>query len=198
MVMRTTSLEWLADTIAHEWIHNWLSLRPLGMNYDGSAELRTMNETTASIAGGEIASKLLERYYPSLAAKYRLKATSLSLGPIPPGGWPRPGFDFRIEMHTTRVHVDELLAEGKVEEAETYMETRRQVFWENGYVIRKLNQAYFAFYGAYAESPGGAAGEDPVGPAVRALRAQSESLTDFLKTIASMSSFEELQESINP
>ena len=49
------------------------------------------------------------------------------------------------------------------------MEQRRQLFVENGYYIRKLNQAYFAFYGAYADVPGGAAGEDPVGPAVRAL-----------------------------
>ncbi len=77
-------------------------------------------------------------------------------------------------MHTTRVHVDELLAAGKITEAETYMDQRRQVFWDNGYPIRKLNQAYFAFYGAYADVPGGAAGEDPVGPAVRALRAPEQ------------------------
>ena len=99
-------------------------------------------------------------------------------------------------MHTTRVHVDELLAAGKITEAETYMEQRRQVFWDNGYPIRKLNQAYFAFYGAYANVPGGAAGEDPVGPAVRALRAQSSSLTAFLETIAQMSSFQQLQNAL--
>ncbi len=81
-------------------------------------------------------------------------------------------------------------------EAETYMEQRRQLFWDNGYPIRKLNQAYFAFYGAYADVPGGAAGEDPVGPAVRALRAQSSSLTAFLKTIAQMSSFKQLQDAL--
>jgi hypothetical protein len=198
MVMRTTSLQWLSDTIAHEWTHNWLAFRPLGLNYDTSPELRTMNETTASISGGEIASLLLQRYYPDLAARYALQTVSLEAGPVPPGGWPRPVFDFRTEMHTTRVHVDDLLAQGKIEEAETYMEARRQVFWDNGFIIRKLNQAYFAFYGAYAESPGGAAGEDPVGPAVRLLRAQSDSITDFLKTIASMSSFEELQKAISP
>ena len=72
-------------------------------------------------------------------------------------------------MHTTRVTVDALLAAGKINEAESYMEQRRQLFVQNGYTIRKLNQAYFAFYGAYADVPGGAAGEDPVGPAVRAL-----------------------------
>jgi hypothetical protein len=76
------------------------------------------------------------------------------------------------------------------------MEQRRAVFWENGYLIRKLNQAYFAFHGAYADSPGGAAGQDPVGPAVRALREQSASLADFINTIAWMNSFDELQEAI--
>ena len=99
-------------------------------------------------------------------------------------------------MHETRVTVDKLLADGKIEEAESYMEKRRQVFWDNGYLIRKLNQAYFAFHGAYADVPGGAAGEDPVGPAVRALRAQSASLADFVNTIAWMTSFQQLQQAI--
>jgi hypothetical protein len=99
-------------------------------------------------------------------------------------------------MHLTRVTVDALLAAGKIDEAESYMEQRRQVFVQNGYTIRKLNQAYFAFYGAYADVPGGAAGEDPVGPAVRALRAQSKSLADFINRIAWMTTFDELKKTV--
>jgi hypothetical protein len=76
------------------------------------------------------------------------------------------------------------------------MEARREIFWQNGYAIRKLNQAYFAFYGAYADVPGGAAGEDPVGPAVRALRSQSASLADFVNRISWMTSFQELQAAV--
>ena len=73
------------------------------------------------------------------------------------------------------------------------MEQRRQVFWNNGYHIRKINQAYFAFYGAYADAPGGgAAGADPVGSAVRLLRQQSPSLRVFINQISWMSSFEQL------
>ncbi len=192
MVMRTTALDWLSDTIAHEWIHNWLTLRPLGLNYDTSPELRTMNETTASIAGHEIAMLVLKRYYPELAAGFAIQAVSLPLSPA------RADFNFNTEMHITRVHVDELLAQNKITEAETYMEQRRQFFWQNGYAIRKLNQAYFAFYGAYADTPGGPAGEDPVGPAVRALREQSATLTDFLKSIAQMDSFQQLQAAVSP
>jgi hypothetical protein len=98
-------------------------------------------------------------------------------------------------MHETRLEVDQMLAEGEIEQAEAYMEERRQLFWENGYRhLRKLNQAYFAFHGAYADEPGGASGkaENPVGEAVRKLRAQSGSLEQFLKQIAWIDTFEEL------
>jgi len=198
MVMETTDLSWMLNTIAHEWTHNYLNLRPLGINYNTTPELRTMNETTASISGDEIGHLVLQKYYPELLAS----APSRNLIRFEPSFLPSSGlgdtppFDFRAEMHTTRVHADELLAQGKIDEAETYMEQRRQLFLQNGYLIRKLNQAYFAFYGAYADVPGGAAGEDPVGPAVRALRQQSKSLADFVNTIGWMTSFEQLQKAI--
>ena len=195
MVQQTTSLDWMGEVIAHEWVHNFLTLRPLGMNYLTSPELRVMNETTASIAGKEIGLAFLESFYPEL------------IPPPPPTEEPGdqtppepPAFDFRAEMHETRLTVDQMLAEGKIEEAEEFMEARRVIFWENGYRhLRKLNQAYFAFHGAYADRPGGAAGavEDPVGSAVRQLRAQSPSLAHFLNRISWMSSFEQLQRAVD-
>jgi hypothetical protein len=201
MVMRSTDLNWLLSTVAHEWIHNYLTLRPLGMLYGETPELRTMNETTASIAGNEIGALVIERFYPELMSPSTLNRVSLVSAPSDhpePGDFLRPPFDFRAEMHETRVTADVLLAEGKIEEAETYMEARRLIFLKNGYLIRKLNQAYFSFYGAYADTPGGAAGEDPVGPAVRALRAQSESLAGFVKTISWMTDFQQLKDMVSP
>lgn len=198
MVMETTDLRWILETIAHEWLHNYLSLRPLGLNYTTTPELRTMNETTASIAGTEVGHYVLEKHYPELlvsAAGEGTVSLDQDLRLSTSSDDPEP-FDFRAEMHETRVHADTLLAEGKVAEAEAYMEERRQFLWEHGYLIRKLNQAYFAFHGAYADVPGGAAGQDPVGPAVRTLREQSDSLADFINTIAWMTSFEELQQAI--
>jgi hypothetical protein len=201
MVMETTDLRWTLDTIAHEWTHNYLSLRPLGVNYSTTPELRTMNETTASIVGGEIGTYVLQKHYPEVLV-LASPAPGLDFVSLPGAGLPSgepqetAPFDFRAEMHETRVTADQLLADGKIEEAEDYMEQRRQVFWENGYLLRKLNQAYFAFHGAYADVPGGAAGEDPVGPAVRALREQSDSLADFVNTISWMTSFEQLQQAI--
>ena len=199
MVMRTDYFSWQVSTVIHEWTHNFLTIRPLGMLYGATPEMRTMNETTASIVENELGPLVLRRFYPQLASPADLwlgAASPASFYGTPPREDPPP-FDFRAEMHTTRVHADELLAAGKIEEAETYMEERRQFFWQNGYAIRKLNQAYFAFYGAYADVPGGAAGEDPVGPAVRALRDQSASLADFLNRISWMTSFEELLAAVN-
>jgi hypothetical protein len=192
MVMQTSDLNWLAEVVAHEWVHNFLTLRPLGINYLSSPELRTINETTASIAGKEIGRALIERYYPELAPPPPPEEPPASASPAQPAE--PPAFDFQKEMHLTRINVDRLLAEGKVKEAEDYMEERRVFFWDHGYRIRKLNQAYFAFYGAYADEPAGAAGEDPVGAAVRQLRAQSPSLSVFLNRISWISSFEQLQQ----
>ncbi|MBG0788135.1 MAG: hypothetical protein H0S79_23865, partial [Anaerolineaceae bacterium] len=195
MVMQSTNLIWLAETIAHEWTHNYLTLRPLGLNYETTPELRTINETTASLAGKELGRLILEKYYPEAVPveTTETETASTESAPVEP-----EAFVYQTEMRLTREEVDRLLAEGKVEEAEAYMEARRQVFWENGYLIRKLNQAYFAFYGAYNDTPGGgAAGEDPVGPAVQAYRGQFDSLADFLRAIAWVDSFAELQERVN-
>jgi len=194
MVMRTTDINWLAEVVAHEWTHNYLTLRPLGIRYDLSPELRTINETTATIAGEELGRAFITRFYPEFLPPPPEPHPEQEQAPTEPNPEP-PRFDFRAEMHTTRVRADELLAEGKIEEAEAYMEQRRQFFWENGYLIRKLNQAYFAFHGAYNASPssGGAAGQDPVGPAVQSLRSQSDSLAQFLRQISRVTSFDQLQ-----
>jgi len=200
MIMRTTDLSWLLSTIGHEWTHNYLEFRPLGLLYDKSSELRTMNETTADLVGGEVGTDLLARFYADLkpAAVPGRELVSMFEPPFARGHMDDPPpFDFRAEMHETRVTVDALLAAGRITQAESYMEARRRIFVQNGYILRKLNQAYFSFYGAYADVPGGAAGEDPVGPAVRALRAQSDSLADFVNRIAWMTSFDQLKEAVN-
>ena len=198
MVMSTTSLPWLGEVVSHEWTHNYLFFRPLGLSYFTSGQLRTMNETTANIVGKEVSQELIRRYYPEYMPKPQPTPAPEKPGQSKPTPTPEPqGFQFNKEMRITRVTVDQMLKDGKIEEAEAYMEARRQVFWDNGYLIRRLNQAYFAFNGAYADSPGGgAAGTDPVGPAVVELRSRSKSLLDFLQKISMMTSFEQLQEAL--
>ena len=187
MMLESSSALWVIETAAHEWTHHYLTLHPLGLLYDTDPQLRAMNETTASIVGREIGGRVTERYYPEFLPAHSPSADETGSVSTP------PAFDFRAEMRVTRVHVDELLAQGQIEEAESYMEARRLVFWEQGYRIRKINQAYFAFHGAYADEPG-APGADPVGPAVLELRAHSSSLSEFLEAIAPLTSFEQLEE----
>ena len=193
MVMESTDINGLAEVVAHEWVHNYLTLHPLGLSYMNNPELRTMNETVASIAGKELGRAVVQKYYPEYLPHETPQAT-------PVNGQNQPSsplvFDFNAEMHLTRVNADKLLAEGKIEQAETYMELRRQFLWDHGYHIRKLNQAYFAFYGAYADQPEGAAGADPVGAAVRLLREKSNSLSDFINRMAWMWNFEQLKNAV--
>ncbi len=195
MIMRTTNFNYTVEVIQHEWIHNYLTLFPLGLNYETTPELRTINETTASIAGKELGAFILNKYYPPQADP--APAQPQEQGATTPEVTP-PVFDYRAEMHTTRVAVDALLAERKIDQAETYMENRRILFLENGYTIRRINQAYFAFYGAYADQPGGAAGDDPVGEAVRTLRKQKSTLAEFIKTIAWVDDYQKLLDLLNP
>ena len=193
MIMNTTDLNWLAETIAHEWTHNFLTLHPLGMSYDQSAQLRNINETVASLSGREIGTAVIAHYYPELIPP------PTTNNPSTQNPSSKPAFNFNAEMHLTRVTADQLLAEGMITEAEQYMESRRQFFWNHGYQIRKLNQAYFAFYGAYNDVGGGgsgAAGTDPVGPAVAAMRAKSASLGDFLNRIAWMTSLSQVEQAV--
>lgn len=192
MVMRTTNFNWLAETVAHEWIHNYLTFTPLGIRYDSNPQMRTINETVANLAGEEISRALIGRDFPDYALPI---AGPRSRSRLPEQNPANPAeFNFRAEMRKTRVRVDELLEAGKVDEAEAYMESRRQFFWEQGYGIRKLNQAYFAFYGSYNDQPGGgAAGSDPVGLTVRRLWARSPNLKTFITAIRGVRSFEALQ-----
>ena len=54
MVVAYPTLDWVVNTVAHEWTHTYLYFRPLGWHYGDSGGMRTINETVASIVGDEI------------------------------------------------------------------------------------------------------------------------------------------------
>ena len=74
------------------------------------------------------------------------------------------------------------------------MEQKREFLAANGYYIRKLNQAYFAFYGSYADT---AASVDPIGPKFEQLRAKSTSLRDFVDTARQFNSEADLDAALS-
>lgn len=190
MVIDRYGLPWTAETIAHEWVHNYLAFHPLGWSFLEGGESVTINETVASIVGEELGQAILQAYYPDLVPPARPAAEATPDEPADQADPSKPPpFEFGPEMRATRLVVDELLNKGKVDEAEAFMEARRQTFIENGYPLRVLNQAYFAFHGSYAT---GASSTDPIGPKLRQLRAQSATLRDFLTTVDSITSVAEL------
>lgn len=188
MVVDQASLGWILSTVAHEWTHNYLTLFPLGINYMTNPDLTTMNETVADIVGDEVGARAMQTFYHSqLLPPAGDDDTPAGQPPAVPSELPT--FDFATEMRATRLRVDELLAAGQVTAAEAYMEQRRRVFVENGYPLRVLNQAYFAFHGSYGTS---AASTSPLGPKLEQLRALSPDLRHFLQTVRTFTSVEQL------
>lgn len=180
IVADTSPLDYTLQTIAHEWAHTYLFFNPLGFNYFSEPDMRIINETVADIVGRAVSDDVMSQYFTLPAP------TAPPLTPTPPST-PSPAdqpFNFREEMRATRVEADRLLGFGQIDIAEAYMEERRQVFVARGYAIRRLNQAYFAFHGTYADSPGAVS---PIGPQLTALFQRSRSLQDFLQTVATVS-----------
>ena len=194
VIVENTSLDFALRVVTHEWIHNYLFFHPLGQHYADSHELSSMNETVASMAGDELSLELARRYYPDIYERRIAemdRERSAALEPIH-----EDEFSYNAHMRKTRIHVEELLELGLVEEAEAYMEQRRQKLVEMGYYLRKLNQAYFAFYGSYAAGKGWAAETNPIGDQMRGLRETSSSLAQFLDTVSRMSTYEELLDKV--
>jgi hypothetical protein len=136
------SYDSLLDTASHEWVHHYLAFYPLGETWGNGGDSEALNETTANIAGREIAN-LIRKAHP-------LQLPPGEDGSAPAG--PAPTVDFSAEMRALRQQVDQLLAVGKVDEAEKAMEDKRQYLAQHGINIRKINQAY-CLHGTYADTP---------------------------------------------
>ena len=184
VVLDTYGLRFAVETVAHEWVHSWLFFRPLGRSFQSSPELLTLNETAATIAGDELGDRAFATITGQPTPPHRFSTDVPGETPaVAPGG-----FDFTAEMRQTRRRAEELLAQGDIEGAEAYMEERRRRFVANGYDIRKINQAYFAFHGSYATGPGSVS---PIGEQLGELRRNSDSLSHFLETVAQFDSYGE-------
>ncbi|MGE0571301.1 MAG: hypothetical protein AB7H85_05805 [Dehalococcoidia bacterium] len=186
IVAANRTYDGLLDTTSHEWVHHYLAFYPLGQQWGKGGNAETLNETTANIAGREIARLVRE-------------AQPVALNPDEDGRRPaRAGatavtIDFNKEMRELRLEVDSLLADGKVEEAEAEMSAKRQFFEDNGIFIRKLNQAYFAFYGTYADS---AASSNPVGPKIERVWELTGDVGRFLAVMRDVTNVEDLDEAL--
>ena len=187
-VTNEASLRFTIDTATEEWLHQYLVFKPLGFLYlldltgvSRNYEIATINETLAGMISKEIGSIVYEKYYPEYEKDVNQNQIAES------------EFDFNREMREIRKTVDKYLARGEIEQAEEFMEQKRQYLASMGHYVRKLNQAYFALYGTYADRP---TSISPIGFELKGLRSQSASLKDFLNAVAVMTSRQDLRDSI--
>lgn len=186
-ISNEADIRYIIETAAHEWMHQYLAFTPLGFLYVLDAagirrnyDIATMNETVADMVGKEIGEIVYQKYYAPPGTDNISTKTE------------ETGFDFNRAMREIRRTVDDYLAGGEIEAAEAYMEQQRQYLAENGYYLRKLNQAYFAFHGTYADSP---TSISPIGAEMKKLRNDSVSLKEFLDRVSVMTNRQDLAES---
>tara|TARA_Y100000590_G_scaffold98144_2_gene111670 strand:- start:5234 stop:6370 length:1137 start_codon:yes stop_codon:yes gene_type:complete len=167
------SLESFLIVTAHEWLHHYLFFKPLGREYWTDSTMTSINETVASMFGEEIGLKAYRKFPERVHPVLEENSSAMS-----------HDFDFRKELRETRIKVDDMLNQGQVELAELYMDERQIFMDDNGYYIRKLNQAYFAFNGTYADHP---ASVSPIASQLDQIRNASDSLSDFIDKVSQIS-----------
>jgi len=176
------SLRRIMRTAAHEWLHNYWILKPLGRNMWDSQNMQILNETAADLVGNELGDEAFLILGNNIENAYKYDTFSSSNPHL-----------FTI-LRETRINVEKMLKNGNIEEAEKYM---RKQLWNlklGGYNIRKLNQAYFAFRGNYAEGP---ASISPIGSDLRELRDYYSTLGEFIESISKIGDFEQFHYLLN-
>ena len=176
IVRASASYRSLVTTAAHEWVHHYLVFYPLGRAIYEDPDGLTINETVASIAGDELGAMVLARH----------------ADPAPPRAPPAaPTIDRDEVLRELHSEVDSLLAAGRIAEAERRMEEVRQLLEDHGVYIRRINQAFFAFYGTYASRPHAI---HPLGGQLIEIRDRAGSLARFLELVRGVSSAVEVEE----
>ena len=176
------SLRQIMRTAAHEWLHNYWIMKPLGRNMWNSQNMQILNETAADLVGNELGDEAFTILGNDIENAYKYDTFSSSNPHL-----------FTI-LRETRINVEEMLKNGNIEEAEKYM---RKQLWNlklGGYNIRKLNQAYFAFRGNYAEGP---ASISPIGSDLRELRDYYSTLGEFIESVSKIGDFEQFHYLLN-
>jgi len=187
IVSDRTSYFGALSTSAHEWVHHYLAFYPLGFHYAESGDLRTINETIADLVGDEVARMVYERWGdPTAPPSPPATATSVAVPPSTPAP---PAIDRDQVLHDLRLEVDALLADGRIEAAEHRMEEVRLDLAAHGIAIRRINQAFFAWFGTYAARPDAT---DPLGAYLREIRERSGSLEAFFANVRDAGSREDV------
>ena len=170
------SLRNLLQTASHEWLHNYWILHPLGQNMWDSNQMIMFNETAANIAGDELGDMAFESIGGVI--ENPTKITEMK----------EDSSYFNKTLKETRLEVEYLLDKGNVEKAEKLMNEATIKLQSKGYKIRKINQAYFAFHGNYADSP---SATNPIGDELTEYRNYFGSVGEFIQSISKIKNYDQ-------
>ena len=197
MIAGSAPLDFVLGAVTHEWCHIFLMFRPLGESYGKSSDVAAMNETACSIFGDDAAALVRETYYGAekTPRPWQTPPTPAPVPGEPPKREEPQGFNANRELRKIYLAAEERLKVKDITGAEEVMEEGRRRLADNGFYLRKLNQAFFAFYGSYAEGPDSIR-PDPIGDDLRALRRRSPTLRDFMLTLSKMTSYNDLKRAL--
>ena len=177
MIKPNTNFERLFELTAHEWLHQYLIFYPLGRSIFKNNEMNEINETLANIFGKEISKKICaNELYEIYCENTELTTTT------------NKNFDYDFFMKETRETVDFLLKNNNISKAEKYMEERRKNLENEGILIRKINQAWFAFHGTYTDSP---TSVSPVFSILKKIQEDTENMKEFIDILKNIDSYEQ-------
>ena len=184
VVSDDSSLRYTIDTVAEEWLHQYLTFTPLGWNYVlhllGIREdypIAQINESLAGIVTGRDRRRGMGAVLCAALAGSQTDACGARLIRLP------------------CIYARDARAGGGT--AGRGAVRRQRPGWRAGgrsWSLRatgsaRLNQAYFAFHGTYADAPGSTT---PIGDQLRALRATSTTLGDYLNTAVRLRTYDDL------
>ena len=139
--------------------------------------MNEINETLANIFGKEISKKICRNeLYKIYCENTELTTTT------------NKNFDYDFFMKETRKNVDLLLKNNNILEAEKYMEEKRKKLENKGILIRKINQAWFAFHGTYTDSP---TSVSPVFSILKKIQEDTENMKEFIDILKNIDSYEQ-------
>ena len=168
---------------AHEWLHQYLILFPLGRAYFKDPNMKIVNETLANIYS--------ERLFSNVCSKKIRLQDSICKSKVKESP---DKFNYELFIKNLRLDVDHLLELGKINQAEELMESSRLELEKRGYYIRKINQAWFAFNGTYADSPTSSSNVDQE---IELFIDSQESFSEAIRKLRKVKNFEEYKILIN-
>jgi len=166
----------IINNTIHEWLHQYFSLYDLGQNIYKDNKMLALNETLVSYISEELANNIMINETQST----KIKTKEIN--------------SFNSEIRFTRSITDNLLSKNKIDIAEKFMLSQKNKLNDQGYQIRKINQAYFAFYNSYGNTP---QSTNNILSKLKCIRTKNAKLNVFINKLKNINNFSKFENILN-